>query len=129
MTPTDEEALGRRLRQTLNAGTANLQPHVASRLMQARQAAMAKHVSNSGFMARSSVLALGDVLYRFRLIAAAVALCIGGIGSYYWNIAQDAIAAADIDSALLADDVPPNAYIDPGFRLWLSRASSESSSE
>ena len=129
MTPTDEDAFGRRLRQSLNAGTANLPTHVTGRLMQARQAAMAKHISKPEFITKSSVVALGDSLYRFRLIAAAVALCIGGIGSYYWNITQDAIAAAEIDSALLADDVPPNAYIDPGFRIWLSRASSESSSE
>jgi hypothetical protein len=129
MSPIDEDTFGRRVRQRLNAGAANISADMSGRLMRARQSALANHSAKSGFLTAVGAIALGDSLHRFRLIVAALVLCIGGIGSYYWNLSQEAIAAAEIDSALLADDVPPNAYIDPGFRQWLSRASSESSSQ
>ena len=52
------------------------------------------------------------------------------IGLFAWNDAGYALierhvqveqirVAADIDSALLADDLPPDAYTDPGFQEYL----------
>jgi hypothetical protein len=47
-------------------------------------------------------------------------LLVGGltvIQDRHWNAQIE--AAADIDAALLADDLPPGAYADPGFAAYL----------
>jgi hypothetical protein len=36
-----------------------------------------------------------------------------------WNLREQMLAAADIDAVLLADDLPPTAYSDPGFGEFL----------
>ncbi len=36
-----------------------------------------------------------------------------------WNTREQMLAAADIDAVLLADDLPPAAYTDPGFGEFL----------
>jgi hypothetical protein len=36
-----------------------------------------------------------------------------------WHDRAQISAAADVDSALLADDLPPDAYSDPGFAEFL----------
>jgi Protein of unknown function (DUF3619) len=37
----------------------------------------------------------------------------------HWAMREQAFAAADIDAQLLADDLPPAAYSDPGFAEYL----------
>jgi hypothetical protein len=36
-----------------------------------------------------------------------------------WSDREQVLAAAEIDSVLLADDLPPAAWTDPGFREYL----------
>ena len=36
-----------------------------------------------------------------------------------WNDREQVLAAAEIDAVLLADDLPPTAWSDPGFREYL----------
>jgi hypothetical protein len=36
-----------------------------------------------------------------------------------WSVREQVFAAADIDAQLLADDLPPAAYSDPGFAEFL----------
>lgn len=36
-----------------------------------------------------------------------------------WNLREQVLAAAEIDAVLLADDLPPDAWMDPGFREYL----------
>jgi Protein of unknown function (DUF3619) len=40
----------------------------------------------------------------------------------HWTAREQAFAAADIDAQLLADDLPPAAYGDPGFAEYLRSA-------
>jgi hypothetical protein len=40
----------------------------------------------------------------------------------HWTAREQAFAAADIDAQLLADDLPPSAYGDPGFAEYLRSA-------
>jgi Protein of unknown function (DUF3619) len=40
----------------------------------------------------------------------------------HWSTREQAFAAADIDAQLLADDLPPAAYSDPGFAEYLRSA-------
>jgi hypothetical protein len=47
-------------------------------------------------------------------------LLIGGLVLIqHWNDRESVLAAAEIDAGLLADDVPPAAWSDPGFREFL----------
>ena len=39
-----------------------------------------------------------------------------------WSVREQVLAAAEIDSRLLADDLPPAAYSDPGFAEYLRSA-------
>jgi hypothetical protein len=50
---------------------------------------------------------------------------LGGLyGIDQWQLRESVLAAAEIDSLLLADDLPPLAYTDPGFTEFL-RSSEE----
>jgi hypothetical protein len=52
-----------------------------------------------------------------------IALVAGLWGIHWWQRQQQVDAAADIDMALLADDLPPSAYADPGFEEFLRAGS------
>ena len=66
-------------------------------------------------------------LANARNLLAVMALSVGVIGTYYWNAFEQAQENEEIDSALLADELPPSAYLDRGFQAWLERASDSSS--
>ena len=60
----------------------------------------------------------------------AVLLAALAIGLVTINIVQDndrAVDIADLDAALLTDDLPPQAYTDPGFLQFLKTQASERS--
>jgi hypothetical protein len=54
-----------------------------------------------------------------------VGLAVGVAGVSVWNEFEKAAENEEIDSALLADDLPINAYLDKGFQAWLSEHSSQ----
>jgi hypothetical protein len=68
-----------------------------------------------------------SVLANARSLLAVLALIVGATGTYYWNAFEQAREYEEIDSALLADELPPSAYLDRGFQAWLERASDSSS--
>lgn len=48
---------------------------------------------------------------------------VGGVAFIgYWENAQRSAELADIDAAMLSDDLPLNAYLDHGFNAYLSKA-------
>lgn len=51
----------------------------------------------------------------------ALALTLGLIAIDQLNLAKRIEAAAEVDAALLADDLPPAAYVDPGFAEFLKQ--------
>jgi hypothetical protein len=48
-----------------------------------------------------------------------VVLVAGLVAIDQWSTREQVLAAAEIDSQLLADDLPPDAYGDPGFAEFL----------
>lgn len=46
----------------------------------------------------------------------------GLVGIAYWEDMQRTAELADIDAAMLSDDLPLNAYLDHGFNAYLSHA-------
>lgn len=51
-----------------------------------------------------------------------LALVLGVSLAYYWNGFDQATENEEIDSALLSDDLPPNAYLDRGFKAWIAKS-------
>ncbi|HTI18446.1 MAG TPA: DUF3619 family protein [Trinickia sp.] len=51
-----------------------------------------------------------------------LALVVGVAAVAYWENAERAAELADIDAAMLNDDLPLNAYLDHGFNAYLSRS-------
>jgi len=64
------------------------------------------------------------VSFTRRLLRAwPLALLLAGlVGIAYWEDMQRTAELADIDAAMLSDDLPLNAYLDHGFNAYLSRA-------
>lgn len=123
-----ESELGYKLRQVLNHGTENLDRNIAQRLYAARCHALENHrVATRGMqLAGIAHLFTDTVLGHGRTILAVLALLVGATGTYVWNEFEQAAENEEVDSALLADDLPPAAYLDRGFRAWLERSSHSS---
>lgn len=125
----EDTEFGYKARQILNQGLDTLDRNVASRLHTARQAAVnSQRVPVRGLrlagIGHSVELAFFS---NARNLVAVIALSVGAIGTYYWNAFEQAQEFEEIDSALLADELPPSAYLDRGFHAWLERASDSSS--
>ena len=125
----EDTEFGYKTRQILNQGLDTLDRKVADRLHQSRQAALSsQRVPVKGLR----IAGIGHTLElaffsNARNLLAVMALSIGATGTYYWNAFEQAQEYEEIDSALLADELPPSAYLDRGFHAWLERASESSS--
>jgi hypothetical protein len=120
----NEQQFGKRLRQILNG--APLGAQVERRLQAAREAALARQ------RLRSPALAWADnVLGRFGnwpTVALYTVVCLavlvaGAAGVYTWQQNQRIAELEEIDSQLLTDDLPIDAYLDRGFQNWLKKRS------
>lgn len=120
-----ENEFAYKVRQVLNHGVETLGLNTAKRLQAARQAALEhQRVPVRGLQLAGAGHLLADtVLGHSRMILAALALTLGASGSYVWRLYDQAAEYEEIDSALLADELPPAAYLDRGFRAWLDRSS------
>lgn len=120
-----ERELGHFICHQLNLGTVKLDKPIADRLFAARQAALnhqAGRVSELSLagMGRNTLFWCEDNL-RPMLLAASLVLAVA-CGNYLMSM-QRTSDIEDIDSALLTDDLPINAYLDNGFRSWLADTS------
>ncbi len=127
----EDTEFGYKTRQILNRSLDSLDVEVVSRLHQARQTALNRQgisvrglriagIGNFGNMLESAFFS------NARNLLAVMALSVGATGAYYWNAFEQAQEYEEIDSALLADELPPSAYLDRGFHAWLERASDSS---
>ena len=125
----EDTEFGYKARQILNQGLNTLDEKMAVRLHQARQTALNRQrVAVRGL--RMAGIGHNVELAFFsnaRNLLAVMALSVGAMGTYYWNAFEQAQEYEEIDSALLADELPPSAYLDRGFHAWLERASDSSS--
>ena len=120
--PLNEDEFGLFIRQHLNAGATQLSPDVTERIFKARQIALHRHAK---LESQPVVAALGHsalVWGRDNLQPFLLALCLLfalGFGNYMMSM-ERVSELEEVDSALLADDLPINAYLDRGFDTWLS---------
>lgn len=119
-----ESTFTRQFCHVLDQGTYSLDRAVAERLRAARERALQRqyvpHVVPVIVGADGAALLSGtDEKHFLRTAMAILALLIGVGFTYYWNGFAQASEDEIIDSAMLADDLPPNAYLDTGFQAWL----------
>ncbi len=116
-----------RVRGLLNRGTEELDRKVAGRLVDVRNKALTRQRARVAGLGLAGVGNLSSVVFgsNLRATLAALALVVGVAFAYYWNRYEEAIGYADIDSEILADEVPFNAYLDQGFQEWLNRRAQE----
>lgn len=122
----DEREFARLIRHTLNTGMAELDKPVCDRLFAARQAALARHAERVGEL---SLAGFGRHTWTWcednlRPFLVAASLVVAVVCSNYVVSVQRISDLEDIDSAVLADDLPINAYLDTGFHSWLAGTSS-----
>ena len=125
-----QDRFGRQVAARLAAGTAEIPYNVTERLRAARVQAVARR-KQAQLRTASSVVASGG----------AAALTFGDDGQSLWNRIASALPlialaaglilihtiendrraseVAEVDAALLTDDLPPSAYADPGFVQFL----------
>lgn len=120
--------LTRKIREVLDYGTVQLDRNTSARLHQARQKALARQrVRVSGLsLAGIGHFATDSVVEHGRALLAALAVVLGVAGTYVWTHFELAAEHEEVDSALLADDLPPAAFLDKGFQTWLERSSQSS---
>jgi len=125
-----QDRFGRQLAACLDASAADLPHDITERLRVARLQALGKYrevqvAAAAPLPLGGGVAALGpgqgenglwprlvSLIPLMALLAGLVAIQVLGTD----QIAQD---LAEIDSAILADDLPPDAYADPGFAQFL----------
>jgi hypothetical protein len=119
-----------RVRDMLNASAENLDQRVATRLYESRCDALRHQAAPVAVLSMAGLgHFMSDSLHsHYRGILAFVALAVGAIGVQVWQNDRDAAELAEIDSALLSDDVPPSAYTDQGFMEWLHHLSEQEDS-
>lgn len=129
MNNSDEQQFAYRVRQVLNEGTDTLAPRILTRLQTERRRAVEASAGKVALVRLSLVGNTGwtrEARVGARMLVMALALSFGAISTYYWNQFSEATENAEVDSALLADELPPAAYVDSGFKIWLERASDAS---
>ena len=122
-----QDRFGRQVAARLAAGAAELPYDVTERLRAARMQALARRklVSMQGapVLAAAGGLTLGDDAMgwwgRIGSALPLVALVAGLVLIHTIEDDRRASEVAEVDAALLTDDLPPSAYADPGFAQFL----------
>lgn len=128
-----------RVASRLSSGTAELPYDITERLRASRAQALVKRKKEPVPVRLAAPVVVGSggsaVLGRggneeggwWRALISAVPLMALVVGLVVINTAQDERSAndvAEVDAALLTDDLPPAAYADPGFVQFLKTAAS-----
>ena len=129
-----ESRFARGIAACLTESAQTVAPDVGERLRFAREKALerARHVRDAG--APVGVTASGAVIagfsqsrwwLRFASVLPLIALVGGLLLIQDWQTRTQISVAAEVDEALLGDDLPINAYRDPGFSEFLKAPPSE----
>ena len=124
-----EERYASRVRQALNHGLNDIPPTAGRRLEAARHLALSRQKQTAPKMvlihARSMSFSSPSNPPYLKQLMAIAALLLGMWISFYWQSTQYVSALEEVDSALLADDLPPEAFMDNDFFEWLKDDTSE----
>lgn len=129
------------MRRALDESAASLPTATTARLAAARKAALGRKKAEQPVLVRVPSFAAAGVgtlpgglqggfkaprrrsaLARFALAWPLAALVAGLFAIAYFEDQQRTAELADIDAAMLSDDLPLTAYLDHGFNAYLTRA-------
>ncbi|KAB2964142.1 DUF3619 family protein [Zoogloea sp.] len=121
----NERELQIRIRQHLNMSARDISLPVANRLAEARQKALSRQKVRAR---RLSLAGLGQsvadhILPDGRTAVAMLAVLLLALASGFLGELQHVADLEEVDSALLADDLPIDAYLDRGFDAWVQNES------
>jgi hypothetical protein len=137
---TKELEFATQIRRALDENAASISPAAVDRLAVARRVALARKkpepvaapVFVHAFAGAAGMLSgmpqaeaphrRRSPLRRFALAWPLAALVVSLVAVAYWEDQQRTAELADIDAAMLSDNLPLNAYLDHGFNAYLSRA-------
>lgn len=124
----NELQLPYKVKHYLDLGAEAVDLNTADKLFAARQEAVARMPPHASRLARLGWvgfgrLSLGGLWPAVRSAVALVMLAAGVAGTSYWDAQAQATETLDVDTALLTDELPINAYLDRGFDEWLKGAS------
>lgn len=128
----NEERYASRVRQALNQGLDDIPPAAARRLEAARHLALSRQkqtapellLAGAGSRLGRQFFHSGVEFAKIKPILAIIALLAGMWLSFYWHSVQYVSEIEAVDVALLADDLPPEAFLDQEFIEWLKDDSS-----
>jgi hypothetical protein len=122
----NEQQFGNRVRHILNQES--LDRSIAERLARARELSLSRQRAEPLPVLRwaDNVFGFegwGSVSARVLLPAAALVVAIAAI--YSWQENRRLAELVEIDSQLLTDDLPIDAYLDRGFQNWLKKRTAD----
>jgi hypothetical protein len=124
----NELHFARRIRHHLDQST-QLERATAEKLRSARELALSRQRPEP-----APVVAWADNVFgngwgwaglSARVILPAAVLIVAVAGIYNWQEKQRLAEIVEIDSQLLTDDLPIDAYLDRGFENWLKKRAAE----
>ncbi|MGC3962096.1 MAG: DUF3619 family protein [Rhodocyclaceae bacterium] len=124
MNELEQRAFGLKVRNKLNGSTARMEPELTERLRVAREAALTRARAAQ----REPILAgFGHTIAEWgretwRPLALAAMLALLALGFDHWQTVHRARELEEVDSALLTDELPLDAYLDHGFYRWLQNS-------
>ena len=128
MNETHEMQFGNKVRHLLNQGL-QPKPQIAERLARARALALERQRAEP-----APVLAWADNTVgrvggwgglALRVLVPLAMLIAGAVAIYAWQQNQRAAELEEIDTQLLTDELPIDAYLDRGFQNWLKKRAAE----
>jgi len=123
-----QDQFGRRIAARLDAGADELPHDITERLRAARVQALARRqvelqpVRSVSASAGQATLTGDEHVSLWRRLASVLPLLVLAAGLVTIHVVQNdrrASEVAEVDAALLTDDLPPAAYTDPGFVQFL----------
>lgn len=132
MTPNDELEFAYKVRAVLDEGVDVVPEKVVSRLEAARKKAIALKKPEMAVYVAAPVPRFAGVLpaqfrdapnwlIRVGFVIPLLLLVLGSVGIYYYEQERSIDDLADLDAAVLADELPINAYLDHGFNSYLNK--------
>ena len=121
---TDDINLAYKIRHALNDNLDNLPASTTDRLAAARAAALARKKADAPVRRASFDLgALFSMQWvaRAAVVAPLLLMAAGMVGVYQYEREQRAAELAELDAAVLSDDLPLTAYTDHGFNAYLAQ--------
>lgn len=122
---SEEAAIGQRVHAALEAASATLPPDIVFRLGQSRERALTRHAPRRRAVALRQLAGVAGGGHWLRHVVAPamgiVMLALLATAAGQYSQAERQNEMIDLDTALLTDDLPIDAYLDHGFGAWLDR--------